>query len=470
MSKLRTFLSKRGKLSGLLFFISGAMLAWGLVTHGVAAVGSVPLIAAAAIATVTVGIQLAILFDGKHYGRKIGAALYAFYTVLTLLNVVLAAAGFAASLLADDLGRGNVVKALGNAQTEISSVTDALGSVSADAQRASAISDRKSRFEATSGGSCTAPGQAPSAKGIGPIANMREADEALFAGISADANRIAIEMRNASRAVDEAVSTYSADQHDVVIAAVRAALGQARASAAESQAIKRQALSRLAEWRAGQPIACHDPELVASIEALTNADYPSVADNIELPAAPTPDSAANDLFSDAAGVLQGEPFDLDMWGIPLAGGILPDVLLVLGFMMVTYNPDRKNRQRNDEEILAERLGLDPADAMLVPEALEAAAVDPEWQSLQADLVATGGRLFRVTRLHVAPDDWARLRSLRVLAERHLVYDVGLRDGFHVFVLRPAYLTNRFDQIVRRIVRQTRLAASLNASTSSEEMA
>ena len=465
-----TNLTKRGKLTGLIFFTAGAVLAWGFVAHGVAAVGSVPPTMAAVIATVTVGIQLLILFDGKHFGRKIGTSLLVFYLVLTTLNVVLAAAGVSSSVLKDQLGRASVVRSLGSAQTQIKSVTDALSSVSTEAQRAADASERQQELEAVSGGSCAAPDQAPSPKGIGPIARMRDADRALFANLAADADRLTSEMRAANQTVEQALNSYSAERHDEAIAAVRKALDQARANAAASRDIKRQAVTRLAEWQAGQPVACNDAELQARINALANANYPLVADIGELPSAPSPNSAARGLIEDTAGIFSGRPFDLGMWGVPLVGGILPDVLLILGFMMFTYNPDNKKGLRDDDEILAERLGLAPKDAPLMDEALKAAALDPDWQALLADLVSAGGRFMRVNRLYVAPDDWARLRRLHVLARRGLIYDVGVADGFHVFILRPAYLHHHFDQIVRRIVEQIRSAASGAEDASPEETA
>ncbi|MGQ7616862.1 hypothetical protein ACTGUV_10160, partial [Streptococcus suis] len=90
--------------TGLIFFVGGAVMAWFFVAHGLSAVWSMPLLMAALGASLTVGIQIVVLLKAKRYSRMLGLALLTLYVAFTILNVVLAAAGVAATVLKNRLG------------------------------------------------------------------------------------------------------------------------------------------------------------------------------------------------------------------------------------------------------------------------------------------------------------------------------------------------------------------------------
>lgn len=345
----------RAERTGLAFFALGSAMAWFFVAHGLSAVWSMPLIVAALGASLTVGIQIVVLLKARRYGRTLGLSLLTLYVAFTLLNVVLAGAGVAATVLKDRLGRASIVHELAEQKAEISAVTVSLESVAGEANRASTTSQQRQRIETIEGGSCALPGQPPSPRGEGPISRMRDSDRELFAALGRDSNALAARMQAANRQVEQAIADYSADNHQQTLAAVRTAMAEARTSAAASQEIRRQAEARLAQWRAGTPVACHDPGLERRIEALAKAEFPQVGNVGELPPVPSPGSAADRLFADLyANAFEGVPLDWELWGLPLFFGLLPDVLLVLGYAMWSY--DRREAAPVIHDVTAHLLG------------------------------------------------------------------------------------------------------------------
>jgi hypothetical protein len=379
------------------------------------------------------------------------------------------ALSFAAGVVSSDGDRMGRYYVSGELRPIVAEATTRAGVLDTYAARLGALaaySAERAAIEGAPKGQGYAPTcQTSAGAGPGPITDWRNNTGKTATGLADGLRGQANIARDAANTADRTTATYAAAQHDAAMTAISKAVSDiaAATAGADIPAVTRFLVTLDAETKSGG--TCPDPQMQTLIEGIRSVDTSRLSAPIifEAPNRPSEAEAVNKLFAAL--------FSLDWAQLELyRQWLLVSPLADFFFMMFAGMLLPRQRHPDDDDILAERLGLDADDAPLVPQALDAAAADTEWQALLADLVPAGGRFIRVSRLHVAPDDWARLRRLQILARQGKIYDAGVIGEFHVFNLRPSYLRNRFDQIVRRTVERDRVAAARDQANSEGELA
>jgi hypothetical protein len=188
--------------------------------------------------------------------------------------------------------------------------------------------------------------------------------------------------------------------------------------------------------------------LIASVRAVSLVELDQASTFAALPR-PSEAEAVDDLW---AQIMKGTDGDFALYAFPLA--ISPFLDLMLMTMLGLILPRR--RPEDDDAAIAESIGIDPGEAELLSDAFDAAAADPHWTEMVTRTEDAGGRWIRVKRIRIDLDDWASLHKMRHLVELGRVRDGGVVDGQHVFVLRPHFLFDRFNQLVRKNVVNSRM--------------
>ena len=143
--------------------------------------------------------------------------------------------------------------------------------------------------------------------------------------------------------------------------------------------------------------------------------------------------------------------DFSLYAFPLAISPFLDMLLMT--MLGLILPRRHNE--GDDAAIAKSIGVEPDEAGLINDAFQAAAIDPDWADIVAKTENAGGRWIRVMRIRIELNDWANLHKMRHLVDLGRVHDAGVIDGKHVFVLRARFLFDRFNQIARKKITESR---------------
>jgi hypothetical protein len=392
------------------------------------------------------------LFSMIRIGNGPRVRLWIFLLAVSFWNAVSLAAGVVAAN-PDAMGRALIARQL-NATVQHASAKaatletlaarfDVLAFYSADAATRESLPSKEAGWVATCPNS--------SGPGVGTITNWRRATGGNATARAATLRNAALSARRSAAVADGAARSYSIFTHDQSMRSISAAV---EAISAASAAADREGMTTMLNTLAaetGEGGTCPDANLqnlIATVRSVQLAELDRASTFAALPR-PSEAEAVDDLWTQ---VMKGADGDFALYAIPL--GISPFLDWFLMTMLGLIVPRR--RPEDDDATIAESIGIDPSEADLLGDAFEAAAADPHWTEMVARTENVGGRWIRVKRIRINLDDWANLHKMRHLVELGRVRDGGVVDGQHVFVLRPHFLFDRFNQLVRKNVVNSRM--------------
>lgn len=410
-----------------------------------------PLPAALLLGAMGVYAQCA-LYSMVRLGNGPKARLWIFLLAVSFWNAVSLAAGVVAAN-PDAMGRALIARQLDATVRQASAKAatletlaarfDALALYSADAATRESLPSKEAGWVATCPNS--------SGPGVGTITNWRLATGGKATARAETLRNAALSARRSAAVADGAARSYSISTHDQSLRSISAAVSAIGAASASAD---REGMTSMLNTLAAETAdggTCPDSNLqnlISAVRAVPLAELDRASTFAALPR-PSEAEAVDDLWMQ---VMKGADGDFDLYAFPLA--ISPFLDLFLMTMLGLILPRR--RPEDDDAAIAESIGIDPSEADLLGDAFEAAAADPHWTELVARTENAGGRWIRVKRIRIDLDDWASLHKMRHLVELGRVRDGGVVDGQHIFVLRPHFLFDRFNQLARKNVINSRM--------------
>ena len=418
---------------------------------GVRGAIGVPLPVALILGAMGVYAQCA-LFSMIRLGNGPKLRLWTFLLAVSFWNAVSLAAGVVAAN-PDALGRALIARQLDVPVRQASAKAttletlaarfDAFALYSADAATRESLPSQEAGWVAT----CPTS----SGPGVGTITNWRRATGGNATVRAATLRNAALSARRAAAAADGAARSYSISTHDQSMRSIGDAVAAIGAASAAADRDGMATMLNTLAAETGEGGTCPDANLqnlIASVRAVPLVELDQASTFAALPR-PSEAEAVDDLW---AQIMKGVDGDFALYAFPLAISPFLDLMLMtmLGLIL------RRRRPEDDDAAIAESIGIDPGEAELLSDAFDAAAADPHWAEMVARTEDAGGRWIRVKRIRIDLDDWANLHKMRHLVELDRVRDGGVVDGQHVFVLRPHFLFDRFNQLVRKNVVNSRM--------------
>lgn len=374
--------------------------------------------------------------------------LWLFLLAVSLWNAASLAAGVVAAA-PDTMGKAMIARELAATVTDASAKA---ASLEALASRFDALSSYSTQQSEREGAPSIASGyvatcQNSSGPGVGTISKWRRATGDDATARAAILRTAATSARRAAGEANRAAQSYSLSTHDQSMRQIEdsvAAIGAA--SVAADRAGMATMLNALdAATRADG--VCPDAVLQGMILAVKAVPLGALDRGTAFTAPPRPSEAeaVSDLSAQLFKLRKGEGADLSLYAAPLMLSPILDLVLMTMLAMVLS----RRRADDDDAVVAARMGIDPEEAPLLDDAIEGVAGDPTWTDLVGKVEDAGKRWLRVKRIIIHKDDWANLHRMRHLVELGRVYDGGMVEDHQVYVLRPRFLFERFDQLVRK---------------------
>ena len=290
--------------------------------------------------------------------------------------------------------------------------------------------------------------------GVGTISKWRKATGADATARATSLRSAATSARRAASDANRTAQSYSLSTHDQ---SMRQLSDEVAAISAASMAADRLGMATMvneldAATREGG--VCPEAVLQGLISNVREVPLGPLDHGAAFTAPPRPSEAeaVADLWTQVIKLRKGEEADFSLYTFPLL--LSPFLDLVLMTMLGMTLPQR--RADDDDAVIATRMGIDPDEAPLLDDAISAVAVDPTWTDLVGKVEDAGRRWLRVKRIIIHKDDWANLHRMRHLVELGRVYDGGMVEDHQVYVLRPRFLFERFDQLVRKRIIESRV--------------
>jgi hypothetical protein len=404
--------------SSLLIVAFGGLANIIFVTTGVASVAPVAPIVALVGAIALLSIQL-VLQHKMRAGLLLGSGCLAGYSMVATFNILLAAAGMTADLNAAELGRASFERSVAPALASIQQTADTYTRLAAATRSISEVSALGAASERAQGGSC-----APSPKGPGPYARLRDADEEYFADRAAMVAALAESTNQDQKQVRSAIASYSVEHHGATAQTIESAVAAARQAALDPRVhamMSAELPERLKEIDAGRRdavtgrlVVCPDAALKRAITAVLAEKEPSAPAAVDAVPPPSHASATAGLFEAVWRKLSSQPADFSpyRWGLMLAW--VPDFLFLLGLAL--YRKSRR-LQRSLSGHVAESFGA-LGGWREAAEVAARASADPHlvrWASYHA-----------VRRRFVGRDDYVLVPQADV--DYRLLAEALVRDG------------------------------------------
>jgi hypothetical protein len=392
--------------------------------------------------------------------------LWLFLLAVSSWNAASLAAGVVAAA-PDAMGKAMIARALGATVTDASAKAATLEALASRVDALSSYSAQQSEREGApsiaSGYSATCPNS--SGPGVGTISKWRRATGDDAKARASSLRTAATSARRAAGEANGAAQAYTLSTHDQSMRQIGdsvAAIGAASAAADRLGTVTMLNALDLATRADG---VCPDAVLQGMVLAVKGVPLGALGQGTAFTAPPRPSEAeaVADLWTQLFKLRKGETADLSLYTAPLMLSPILDLVLVTMLAMVLP----RRRADDDDAVIAARIGIDPEEAPLIDDAIEAVALDPSWTDLVGKVEGAGKRWLRVKRIIIHKDDWANLHRMRHLVELGRVYDGGQVDDHHVFVLRSRFLFEKFDQLVRKRIVASRVCRVAPSSMQTE---
>ena len=398
MDLLRTFWTavnsrhRRLGASAQVMLVAGAFSVASM-TAGLAALTHFPFwpaVLVLAVAILWFQLQLAHL---AHDGGWTGRGMWVFYSGCMAFSMALSI-GAVVDLTANDRATQKAFsQASQGAFAQLDKVTAAYAGISSAMSAVAVHSHAMAVEETQHGGTCGVS----IAGGNGPVYRLRARDDALWGQAAADLARTAGSLSAAKAEAEAAIASYEPARHREVALRVNAALDQARMAAASPRLtlVRQQAQERLGQMTTGVPdgetglVHCSDDLLSFGLQSVIRAPLPQPPAAVDLPLAPSHESAIRGFVAHLASVGAGrQGFDWSLYGFSLIGA-LPECALLLALA-------HRRRQRRVHESLVATIasagGFRAEDLADLQGIAERAAADEALSVLRAAHVEDRGRL------------------------------------------------------------------------------
>ncbi|WP_323799158.1 hypothetical protein [Parasphingorhabdus sp.] len=394
------------------------------------------------------------------------------FRIATFLFVVSAwnAASLSAGVVAanpDAMGRALIGRQLDATIADAASKAATLETLASSFDGLSAYSTRQSERE---GAPSKAAGYAATCQnstgpGVGPISTWRKSTGDDATTRAASLRSAATTARRAASDSNRAALSYSLSTHDQSMRQIGDAVAAIGAASAATDRLGMAAMLNSLDAATRDGGVCPDSDLqglISSVRAvrLDPLNHGSV---FTAPPRPSEAEAVADLWAQVIKWWKGDEADFSLYAFPLL--LSPFIDLVLMTMLGMALPCR--RADDDEAIIAARMGIDLDEAPLLDDAIAAVAADPIWTDLVGNVEDAGKRWLRVKRIRIHKEDWANLHRMRHLAELGKVHDGGMVEDHQVYVLRPRFLFERFDQLIRKRIIASRVSRVAPSSMQTE---
>jgi hypothetical protein len=295
----------------------------------------------------------------------------------------------------------------------------------------------------------TCPGSA--GQGDGPISTWRRQSSERAAAQAATLRDAAAAARSASMTASKAARSYALDRHDAVMNEVAGAVAAINGAGRSADLQEMDAFLGELDTATRPGATCPDTGLQNLTAAVRAVKLPPTGSRVAFVAPPRPSEkeAVEDLWTQILALTSGSGGDFSLYVVQLLLSPILDMILFT-FLGMILPPTRRD---DDDLAVALRLGLGEDDVPFLPDAFQAVTRDAAWTGLVDRTEQVNRKWRRVTRVAVDRDDWGLLMWFRHLASLGKVYDSGEHEGRRIFVLRPNFLPNRFDQLVRRWLSQ-----------------
>lgn len=295
----------------------------------------------------------------------------------------------------------------------------------------------------------TCPGSA--GQGDGPISEWRRQTSERAATQATALRNAAAAARGASLAASKAARSYALERHDAVMTEISEAVTAINSAGLSADLQGMDAFLGELDAATRPGATCPDTGLQTLTAAVRAVKLPAAGSSVSFVAPPRPSEkeAVEDLWAQILALSSGSGGDFSLYAVQLLLSPILDMVLFtfLGMILPPVSRD------DDDLAVARRLGLDDDDVPYLPDAFQAVARDAAWTGLVDRTEQVSRKWRRVNRVAVEKDDWGLLMWFRHLASLGKVYDSGEHEGRRIFVLRPNFLPNRFDQLVRRWLSQ-----------------
>ena len=422
------------------------------VTSGLGVRGATgfPLICALIIGFVGIASQCG-LYIMSRYRQGPRFRIWFILALLIAWNAASLAAGLVA-LRPDAMGRAFIERQLAPVLDETNVRATALENLSLRFDALARDGAHKAALETATEGQTytpTCPGSA--GQGDGPISTWRRQSSERAAAQAKTLRDAAAAARSASLGASKAARAYSLDRHDAVMNEVATNVAAINGAGLSADIQGMDAFLRELDAATQPGATCPDTGLQTLTAAVRAVKLPPTGSSVAFVAPPRPSEkeAVEDLWAQILSLTSGNGGDFSLYAVQLLLSPILDMILFT-FLGMILPPARRE---DDDIAVAQRLGLGEDDVPYLPEAFEAVARDAAWTGLVDRTELVNRKWRRVTRVAVAKDDWSLLMWFRHLASLGKVYDSGEHDGRRIFVLRPNFLPNRFDQLVRRWLSQ-----------------
>lgn len=373
-------------------------------------------------------VQTVIFEEVFRNGLWLGLGGAVFYGFIVSLNVLLAAGGITAGLGADILGQSTFRASVTEQVRAIHAVADSTGNFADAMDRIASHSEQQHAIEIARGGTCTDSG-----RGDGPISRLRQDDAAAFSHDRDAMQQIAANARQASLAIDTAITNYTVSRHDEIVRTIAATLAAAQrvARAQGIQDVRAELQARAGQIATGRPdrldpsarIVCpRDAMLRTVIDEALAYPAPTIPADFVPPPVPSESSSVWGLITALGSTLFGSGGDLGPWRLSILLAPAPDSFFIYGLLL--HRRTRRARLSHRDR-LAEHFGFAPGtDAEA---ALERALASTRVQALYSSHVRHRRLLFQTDYLVVPYEATARRRALLAMDGSEL-FDCGIWSG------------------------------------------
>lgn len=386
-----------------ILLLIGGILNITVISFGVRDVFSQPMGVAVVLAVILVGVQY-LLGSGMAGSGILALIRGPAYIFMIVINLVLAVSGIVAVSSPDSLGRRSFESVVAAPKAQIEAVAASFDGTDRTLQALSAYSNRRAAEEENPGGTC-----GPTTDGRGPVYRIRQQDKTDFGSLATQFGDRARTMTGIKTQLDAAIGSYSVARHAQTASQINALVERARGVAADptTAAMRDRLAARLNSARTmtrdpgrGVLVRCPDAELESALSAVLAVAPPQVRGLESVPAEPSHRSAALAYVAAVWAMLNGKPFDAELWGFPTALALFPDVLFLLGIW--EDHRDRRRRRRLVGELAEALIPGQADDWHTLAQAAERAASSEQVEQLVAYHSSKATRLGR-TEFLLVPD-------------------------------------------------------------------
>ena len=392
--------------------------------------------------------------------------IWLFMLAVSIWNAGSLAAGLVAAA-PDSMGKALIERELGATIIDASAKAATLELL---ASRYDALSSYSTEQSAREGAASIASGYAatcPNSEGpgVGTISKWRSATGEDAKVRAASLRTAATSARRAASDANRAAQSYSLSTHDQSMRQIGDAVATIGAASATADSLGMATMLNALDAATSADGVCPDAVLQGMILSVKGVPLDALDRGVAFSAPPRPSEAeaVADLWAQVFKFWKGEKADFSLY----VGKLIASPLIDLFFMTMLAMVLPRRRADDDDAIIAARIGIKSEEVPLLDDAIAAAAADPMWTDLISKVEDAGKRWFRVKRIVISKDDWATLHRMRHLVELGKVHDGGMVDNHQVYVLRPKFLFEKFDQLVRKRIIESRMRRVTPSSVRSE---